>query len=96
MFVHHVFFWLEEGADLEALREGVESLEAVDEIYSIHIGEAVPSERDVVDDSFDLSLLLVFESKEDHDIYQTHPVHLQFVEECSQLWKRVVVYDAED
>ncbi|MEC7471585.1 MAG: Dabb family protein, partial [Pseudomonadota bacterium] len=26
--------------------------------------------------------------------YQTHPLHVKFVEQCSHLWSKVVVYDS--
>jgi hypothetical protein len=26
--------------------------------------------------------------------YQTHPLHLAFVKDCSHLWAKVIVYDA--
>ncbi|MDH4059117.1 MAG: Dabb family protein, partial [Cyclobacteriaceae bacterium] len=28
------------------------------------------------------------------DTYQTHPIHLKFIEECSSLWSKVIVYDS--
>ncbi len=37
-----------------------------------------------------------FKNKEDQDIYQTHPIHLKFIEDCQHLWQKVVVYDAMD
>lgn len=50
-------------------------------------------EREVVDNSFHVSELMIFESIEDQDAYQVHPIHAKFVEEYSHLWERVVVYD---
>ena len=96
MFVHHVFFWLKPGANKEALRAGLQELVQIDLIRQSHIGEAVPSPRDVVDDSFDFSLLCFFDSAADQDIYQDHPDHHVFINNCSHLWERVVVYDAID
>ena len=40
MFVHHVFFWLKEGANKEALRAGLEELVKIDLIRQSHVGEA--------------------------------------------------------
>jgi hypothetical protein len=62
-----------------------------------HIGvPASTEERDVVDHSYSVSYMAFFDSKEDQDIYQTHPIHLKFVEDNSHLWKKVVVYDSVD
>jgi hypothetical protein len=36
------------------------------------------------------------ETNSNRDSYQTDPIHLKFVEECSMLWKKVVVYDSVD
>ena len=96
-FVHHVFFWLREPADAEARQQfelGLQSLIKVPQIQSSHIGIAVESSREVVDDSFTYSYMAFFRNKEDQDIYQTHPIHLKFVEDCQHLWEKVVVYDA--
>lgn len=35
------------------------------------------------------------DSKEDQDIYQIDPVHLDFVRQYSSLWQRVVHYDSD-
>jgi len=51
-------------------------------------------DRDVNDREFDVALHLVFASKAAHDIYQTHPRHLQFIDENKQLWSKVRVFDS--
>lgn len=96
-FVHHVFFWLKEPENKEArmlFKKGLSDLVKVPQIKSYHIGRPVESPRDVVDDSFCYSYIAFFKNKEDQDIYQTHPIHLKFIEDCQHLWTKVVVYDA--
>jgi len=96
--IHHVFFWLKNPKDQAACRRfetGLKMLITIPEIKMSHVGRAVPSSRDVVDDSFTYSYMAVFENKEEQDRYQTHPVHLKFIEEYGDLWERVQVYDAE-
>jgi len=98
-FVHHVFFWLKEPSNVEAcskLEKGLQELIKIPQIQSSHIGKPVISSRDVVDDSFTYSFLIFFRNKEDQDTYQTHPIHLKFVDDCKQLWEKVIVYDAMD
>lgn len=95
-FVHHVFFWLknaENKEDREALIKGLEQLLKVPEIKNFHIGVPANTNRDVIENTYSVSWLLLFDSAEDQEIYQQHPIHLKFVEECSSLWKKVVVYD---
>jgi hypothetical protein len=47
-----------------------------------------------VDNSYQVSELLLFASAADQDAYQVDPIHLKFVEQCSHLWRKVVVYDS--
>jgi len=98
-FVHHVFFWLKEPKNKEActqFEKGLQDLIKVPQIQSSHIGKPVESPREVVDDSFTYSYMAFFRNKEDQNIYQTHPIHLKFIEDCQHLWEKVVVYDAMD
>lgn len=99
IFVHHVFFWLKEPKNADARKDFVNGLQAlvkVPQIKSHHIGTPVESPREVVDDSFTYSYMAFFNNKADQDIYQTHPIHLKFVEDCQHLWEKVIVYDAID
>jgi hypothetical protein len=67
----------------------------VETISQSHFGIPAGTEnRDVVDHSYTYSLLLLFNSQADQDSYQIDPIHLKFVEENSQLWTKVVVYDS--
>jgi hypothetical protein len=50
--------------------------------------------REVNDRDFDVSLHIVFASKEAHDKYQDHPRHLKFVEENKGNWAKVRVFDS--
>jgi hypothetical protein len=95
--VHHVFFWLKNPGsetDRKQLIEGLETLRAIKEVKQLLIGvPASTVKREVVDNSFDVSELMYFDSTVDQDAYQTHPVHNAFVEKYSHLWEKVLVYD---
>jgi hypothetical protein len=95
--IHHVFFWLKNPSskeDLERLLKGLNSLKSIDVIKDIYIGvPAATEKRPVIDDSYSASELLIFDNLEAQRIYQEHPVHQQFIADCSSLWERVVVYD---
>src|SRR6185437_15346618 len=78
-FIHHVFFWLknpESKDDLQQLIEGLKNLSKASTIKEFHIGKPAATNRDVIDRSWSVSWLLLFDNKEDQDIYQTDPVHL--------------------
>ncbi|MEK6782689.1 MAG: Dabb family protein [Bacteroidota bacterium] len=95
--VHHVFFWLKNPsskADLTKLLDGLRSLEKIETIKMIHIGVPASTEkRDVVDNSYSASELMFFDDLAGQKTYQDHPIHLKFIENCSHLWERVIVYD---
>jgi hypothetical protein len=97
--IHHVFFWLKNkgsAADRQQLVEGLRTLSAIKEVKKLLIGTpAATEQRGVVDNSFDVSELMYFDSVKDQDAYQVDPVHKAFVEKCSHLWEKVVVYDMQ-
>jgi hypothetical protein len=97
MFVHHVYFWLKEASNQESkskLLKGLKSLQKIETIKLSHVGVPSTTNRDVIDTSYAFSLLLIFNNLKDQETYQTHPVHLKFVEECSMIWSKVIVYDS--
>ena len=100
IFIHHVYFWLKNPGskeDLSKLLKGLEKLSKIDYIKMFHIGKAADTNRDVIDTSYSASwFLCLFKNKDDEERYQKDPIHLKFVEECKDLWTRVVVYDSVD
>jgi hypothetical protein len=95
---HHAFFWLknpDSTADRDKLIEGLRTLAKVETIKKLHIGiPASVEKRDVVDNSYHVSELMLFDSVEGQNIYQTHPIHQKFIADYGHLWAKVVVYDA--
>ena len=95
--IHHVFFWLnnpDSESDKQQLIEGLNTLGSIDEVKVILVGTPASTiNREVVDNSFDVSEIMIFDSVEAQDAYQVHPIHAEFVENYSHLWERVVVYD---
>jgi hypothetical protein len=98
--VHHVFFWLKEPkneAHKKQLVKALTDLLKVETIKMSHIGFPAGTEsRDVVDHSYSVSYMVMFDDQKGQDAYQVHPLHLKFVEENSHLWSKVVVYDSVD
>ncbi|MAW80577.1 MAG: stress responsive protein [Parvularcula sp.] len=98
-FAHTVYFWFK-NPDSEADRATFEAsltkfLNSSKYAKTKFIGKPPKAIRDVVDDSFTYSLILSFESAEDQAAYQKEPPHLVFIEECQDLWEKVIVYDSE-
>ena len=96
---HHVFFWLKRSGskdDRAALIAGLQGLSKIEVIRSLQVGVPASTEsRDVVDASFDVSELMIFDSLADQKIYQDHPLHQAFIAKHSNLWRKVVVYDVK-
>lgn len=96
--VHHVFFWLKNPnskEDLAKLLAGIRTLGRIETVRAIHVGVPASTEkRDVVETSYSASELLFFDDVEGQNAYQTDPIHEKFVDECSGLWSKVVVYDS--
>ena len=98
MLAHHVFFWLKNPASSEdraKLIEGLRTLQKIETVRQLHIGIPADTEkRTVIDASYSVSELIFFDSLEGQNSYQEHPIHKKFVENCSALWQKVVVYDS--
>lgn len=98
-FIHHVYFWLKNADSKEdrvKLIEGLHKLSTVKTIKTFHIGQPADTNRDVIDHSYALSWFVLFDNGADQASYQVDPIHLKFVEDCSHLWSKVIVYDTED
>src|ERR1700712_4979644 len=98
--VHHVFFWLknpDSKEDRDKLVAGVKTLAKIETVRQLRVGIVADTEkRDVVDNSWAVSELMFFSDLAGQATYQSHPVHLEFIKNCSHLWEKVIVYDAVD
>jgi hypothetical protein len=98
--IHHVFFWLQNPSskeDLNKLLAGLKTLEKIKQVRKLYIGVPASTEkRDVVDNSYHASELMFFDNLEDQKAYQDDPIHKKFVEDCSHLWEKVIVYDTQE
>jgi hypothetical protein len=95
--VHHVFFWLKNPSskeDLQKLQAGLRTLGQIKEVRQLFIGVPASTEkRDVVENTYHVSELMFFDDLDGQKAYQDHPIHKKFIEDCSHLWEKVVVYD---
>ncbi len=96
--VHNVFFTLHDNSP--AARQKL--VDACHKYLADHPGVVYFSAgvlcdaltRPVNDREFDVGLHVVFQTLADHDAYQQHPKHLQFIEENKPTWKKVRVFDS--
>lgn len=93
-FSHSVYFWIADGAKASVLAESCRRLlPAIPGIVRFTVGVPAGTPRAAVDNSYGVALLIEFVDVQAHDIYQTHPDHQRFVDECRPLWSRVQIYD---
>ncbi|GAB4453875.1 MAG: hypothetical protein OHK0029_07550 [Armatimonadaceae bacterium] len=96
--MHHVLFWLknpDSEEDRAALIAGIQSLAEIPTIRLIHVGvPAATQPREVIDSSYSVSEMLLFDDLEAEATYQEHPLHQKFIADCAPLWNKVVVYDS--
>src|SRR4051812_37157229 len=97
MFVHTVLFYLkpETPADArEKLIQGCHTLLAkVPTVKELWAGQPANTPREIVDNSYGVGLTVCFADRAGHDVYQEHPLHLQFIAENKAWWERVRIYD---
>ena len=98
--VHVVLVWLKEPGNLEHRQRIIEisrEFETIPGVIDVHVGEVVPSDRPIVDDSFDVGLYLTFSSVEAMQTYLANDRHQQALREVFRpLAKRYIVYDFQD
>lgn len=97
VFVHHVYFWLKEpgnAAHASRFEKALRDLVTIGSIKNYHLGKPADTRREVIDSSYQYSLLTIFINKAAHDEYQVHPVHDSFRIVADELCGRVIVYDS--
>jgi hypothetical protein len=97
LFIHHVFFYLKDpqnAKDEAKLLEGLHKLAKVPTIQFVNIGKPAETSRSVIVRDYTFSWMCFFKNIIEEEIYQTHPIHLDFIKEYEHLWGKVVVYDS--
>ncbi|MEX1122359.1 MAG: Dabb family protein [Balneolales bacterium] len=96
---HNVYFYLNDDVtseEREQFEGGLKELLQIEDVYKAETGiPAATEQRDVTDHDFVYSIFSWFETIEDHERYQEHPIHLDFIDKYSHLWANVRVYDSE-
>jgi hypothetical protein len=99
MFSHIVIFWTnptQPNAADELVAGARHYLAGIPGVLSFHVGKMAPSHRPVVDQSYQVGLYVQFADRKAQDAYQTHPLHLEFVEKVlNPRRQKVVVFDFE-
>jgi hypothetical protein len=96
MFIHNVYFWLQDGltgADCRAFEQGLDLLLSIASIEQSYRGVPADTDRPVIDRTYSTGIVVVFRDQAAHDAYQADPKHDRFRDECAQYWRKVQIYD---
>ena len=95
--IHTVFLWLKKPGDEQHRRQllvASDRLRSIEGVLDIRFGEMIESNRDIVDDSFDVGIYFYFSDVAAMDRYLAHPLHRATVEQdIKPLVERIVVHD---
>ncbi len=96
---HVVIVWLKDPSDVaarEALVRATLGFESIDGVVDVQVGGPIPSEREIVDDTFDLYILVMLRDRDALDAYLAHPDHVRAGRELlAPAAARVLVYDSD-
>jgi len=100
-YIHHfVLCWLKEPGNAEHRQQIVEATESFREIPGVlaaRAGQVIPSDRSIVDDSFDVGILIVVPDSKSLTEYLEHPIHQKAKEDVLlPLVEKIVVYDFQE
>ncbi len=95
--LHSVFFYFKPEVTAEtieaqrvAIIDGLSNIDAVNQIWA---GGPEGIERDVVDNTYGMSLHMVVADRDALQKYQSDPIHLDFLARHKELWTGIKVYD---
>lgn len=82
--IHVVLVWLKQPGNLEHRQQimaASESLREIPGVLDLRVGQVVHSDRPVVEDSYDVGLVLRFANAQDLQHYLSHPLHVNAVKQ---------------
>ncbi len=94
---HVVLFWQKNSGDIKdrkQITDSIERLRVIEGITILDHGTALASERPVVDDSFDIGIVIRFKDVDALHAYESDPRHVKEVKGVLlPLTKKIQVYD---
>jgi hypothetical protein len=95
--LHSVFFYFKPDVPpdaIEAQRKAIlEDLSKIETVNQIWAGAPEGIDRDVVDNTYGMSLHMVFIDLQALQQYQSDPIHLAFIGEYKPNWTGIKIYD---
>ena len=96
--VHHVvLWWLKDPGDSakrQQMLDAIDTLRSVPGVLDVAAGFPVPSKRKVVDNTFDVAMIVTFADVASKTAYLTNPIHDKAADEVFKpLSKKLLVYN---
>lgn len=96
--IHHItLFWLNEPGDQSTIKQIIDTSKSfldIPGVINIVVGTSVPSNRPVVDDSFDVAAIITFSDEQAYHNYLNNPKHQNAVDHLlKQFVRKIQVYD---
>ena len=95
---HSVFFTLKDSSDAkiqQLVDDCYELLSGAEGLVSLHAGARIADlDHEVNDSDFHVALIVIFENRSAHDVYQTMERHLSFIARNKENWATVRIFDA--
>ena len=97
--VHTVLFWFKPDTTPETvalITKLASSYGSLPMVRAAYVGDPLPSEREVVDDSFGIAITLLFDNEKDLQAYNTDPEQNRKAKQILPHVPRGVIYDFYD
>ncbi len=96
---HLILIWLKDTGNPEQRQQiitATQSLQQLPGVISVRVGQVMPSDRNIVDDSFDVGVHMLFTDRQSMERYGSNPEHLRILNQIVMpLTQRLLIYDFE-
>ena len=97
---HVVLCWLKEPGNAEHRNQIIEvskTFRKIPGVLEVRVGKVIESDRSIVDDSFDVGILVTVSNVERLQEYLDHPIHQKAKQDVLlPLLEKVIVYDFKE
>ena len=96
-YVHVVYFWLKPDVTEEQkvqFMNNCKKMSDIPEVLNLRVGVPAGTDRDVVDNSYDVMLIVENADTKGQEAYQVADLHDVFRKENGDLFEKIVIYDS--
>ncbi len=94
---HVIMVWLKKPNNSKMRHDFIQASRQLNDLPGIinrHVGEVMPSDKTIVDDTFDVAVTVTLKNRQAFEAYMKHPKHKKLIEtRLKPLVNRIVAYD---